>query len=104
VKGDAPGTDPTSVRQGAELLKTLGNPVRLAIILELEEHSARCVHQLVSTLGLSQPLVSQHLRVLRGANLIVGERDGKEIRYSIVDDHVVHIVTDAIRHAQEARP
>jgi DNA-binding transcriptional ArsR family regulator len=46
--------------------------------------------------------MSQHLRVLRGANLIVGRRSGKEMRYSIADDHVIHIVRDAIRHAEEA--
>jgi ArsR family transcriptional regulator len=40
--------------------------------------------------------------VLRAANLIVARRDGKEMRYSIVDDHVTHIVHDAIRHAEEA--
>jgi DNA-binding transcriptional ArsR family regulator len=40
--------------------------------------------------------------VLRSANLVVGRRDGKEIRYSIADDHVIHIVRDAIRHAEEA--
>lgn len=97
-------TDRHDVQRGAELLKVLGNPVRLGVILELEERSGRCVHELVAALDVSQPLMSQHLRVLRAANLIVGHRDGKEIRYTITDDHVVHIVRDAIRHAEEARP
>jgi DNA-binding transcriptional ArsR family regulator len=96
-----PIEQPPLVR-GAELLKVLGNPVRLGVILELEEHGERCVHELVASLDVSQPLMSQHLRVLRSANLIVGRRDGKEIRYAIVDDHVIHIVRDAIRHAEEA--
>lgn len=81
----------------------LGNPVRLGVILELEAHGERCVHELVSALDVTQPLMSQHLRVLRAASLIIGRRDGKEIRYSIVDDHVIHIVRDAIRHAEEAQ-
>ncbi len=59
------------------------------------------MHELVDVLGLAQPLVSQHLRVLRGARLITGRREGREIRYSLVDDHVAHIVTDAITHAKE---
>jgi DNA-binding transcriptional ArsR family regulator len=84
------------------LLKVLGNPVRLGVILELEEHGERCVHELTEILEVSQPLMSQHLRVLRAANLIVGKRHGKEIRYEIVDEHVIHIVRDAIRHAEEA--
>jgi ArsR family transcriptional regulator, zinc-responsive transcriptional repressor len=46
--------------------------------------------------------MSQHLRVLRSARVISGKRDGKEMRYSIIDDHVTHIVGDAIHHAEEA--
>jgi DNA-binding transcriptional ArsR family regulator len=98
-----PPADQPDVIRGAELLKVLGNPVRLGVILELEKHGEQCVHELVASLDVSQPLMSQHLRVLRQANLIVGRRDGKEIRYLIADDHVIHIVRDAIRHAEEAR-
>lgn len=95
--------DRPALNHGAELLRVLGNPVRLGVILQLEEHGERCVHELVTALDVKQPLLSQHLRVLRSANLIVGRRDGKEIRYAIVDDHVIHIVRDAIRHAEEAQ-
>jgi len=94
--------DRPHILRGAELLKVLGNPVRLGVILQLEEHQEQCVHELVASLDVSQPLMSQHLRVLRSANLIVGRRDGKEMRYVITDDHVIHIVRDAIRHAEEA--
>ncbi len=95
--------DQPALNRGAELLRVLGNPVRLGVILQLEEHGERCVHELVTALDVNQPLLSQHLRVLRSANLIVGRRDGKEIRYAIVDDHVIHIVRDAVRHAEEAQ-
>ena len=93
-----------ALTKGAELLKVLGSPVRLGVLLALEEHGDRCVHELTDLLEVSQPLMSQHLRVLRSANLIVGRREGKEIRYSIADHHVIHIVRDAITHAQEATP
>jgi ArsR family transcriptional regulator len=94
--------DPSTVR-GADLLKVLGNPVRLGVILELDARGECCVHELVDRLGVSQPLLSQHLRVLRDARLITGQRAGKEIRYSIVDHHVTHIVRDAIAHGDEDR-
>ncbi|MEL6891772.1 MAG: metalloregulator ArsR/SmtB family transcription factor [Actinomycetota bacterium] len=87
---------------GAELLKVLGSPVRLGVILALDEHGEHCVHELTDRLGVNQPLMSQHLRVLRAANLIVGRRAGKEVRYTIADHHVTHIVRDAITHAEEA--
>ena len=86
----------------SELLKTLAAPVRLALLLVLSS-GERCVHELVDELGVSQPLVSQHLRVLRGAGVVRGARRGREIAYSLVDDHVAHIVADAVSHAREAR-
>ena len=84
----------------SELLKTLAAPVRLAILVELGE-GPRCVHELVDALGVSQPLVSQHLRVLRAARLVESERRGREVAYSLADEHVGHIVSDAIRHTEE---
>lgn len=93
---------PREIADGAELLKVLGSPVRLGVILALDEHGEQCVHELTDLLEVKQPLMSQHLRVLRAANLIVGRREGKEVRYSISDHHVTHIVRDAITHAQEA--
>ena len=59
------------------------------------------MHELVEKLGAPQPLVSQHLRVLRGAGVVRGARRGREIAYSLVDEHVAHIVADAVSHARE---
>ncbi len=85
----------------SELLKALANPLRLAIVLKLAL-GARCVHELVEAVDASQPLVSQHLRVLRQAHLVATERRGREIVYSLADEHVAHIVGDAVNHAEEA--
>jgi DNA-binding transcriptional ArsR family regulator len=94
---------PADVRIAAVLLRTLGNPIRLAIVSELGTES-RCVHELVDRLDTAQPLISQHLRVLRGARLVRTERRGKEVVYTLNDDHVSHIALDAIRHAREEDP
>lgn len=85
-----------------ELLKVLSAPARLAIVVELAERP-RYVHELVELLGMSQPLVSQHLRVLRGAGLVGVERQGREAVYSLADKHVAHIVADAVHHSLEER-
>jgi ArsR family transcriptional regulator, zinc-responsive transcriptional repressor len=84
-----------------ELLKALASPVRLGIVRELASGSRR-VHELVAALGVSQPLVSQHLRVLRATRIVTARRLAREIEYTLTDDHVAHIVLDAIRHAGEA--
>ncbi|HEV7825979.1 MAG TPA: metalloregulator ArsR/SmtB family transcription factor [Mycobacteriales bacterium] len=85
-----------------ELLRALSSPLRLAVVTELSR-GPRCVHELVDVLGVPQPLVSQHLRVLRSARLVHADRQGREIAYSLVDNHVAHIVADAVSHATETR-
>lgn len=63
--------------------------------------------RVADALGVTQPLVSQHLRVLRADHLVVGRRRGREVAYSLGDDHIAHIVGDAVVHAGErshARP
>ena len=67
--------------------KAVGNPKRLEI-LDLLSQAPRTVDCLTQTVGISQPGISQHLRTLRQANLIVAERDGAFIRYRIADDIV----------------
>lgn len=89
----------------AELLKALAAPVRLAATAELAL-GPRCVHELQGSLRaagreVSQPLLSQHLKVLRQAGLVATTRRGNEVIYQLVDGHVGHIVNDAIRHSQE---
>lgn len=86
-----------------ELLRALAAPIRIAIVTQLAG-GQRCVHELVDALGVTQPLVSQHLRVLRGAGVVRGARRGREIAYSLVDEHVAHIIGDAVSHAAEHRP
>jgi DNA-binding transcriptional ArsR family regulator len=92
--------DPQRLEPAVELLKALAAPVRLAVVAELAD-GPRCVHELVTELGVSQPLVSQHLRVLRSAGVVVGGRRGREIEYALADDHVAHVVLDVLRHAAE---
>ena len=84
----------------AELLRAFAHPLRLAIVLEVRT-GERCVHDLVETLDAAQPLVSQHLKVLKTAGVLTGRRRGREIAYAIADEHVVHIALDAIAHATE---
>ena len=86
--------------EAAELFRALASPVRIALVVELAAEE-RCVHELVDALGLPQPLVSQHLRVLRGADLVEGVRRGREVAYQLTDEHVAHIVQDAVKHADE---
>lgn len=97
-----PVRTPRTLAAAGDLLRALAAPVRIAIVLQLLE-SERCVHDLVDALGVAQPLISQHLRVLKSAGVVHGDRKGREVVYSLVDDHLAHIVVDAVAHAEEGR-
>jgi DNA-binding transcriptional ArsR family regulator len=90
---------PAEVQAASELLTALAAPLRLSIVALLDQHGTRCVHQLVDALGVPQPLVSQHLRVLRAAGLVAGSRHHRQVDYRLVDGHVAHIVRAALAHA-----
>jgi ArsR family transcriptional regulator len=64
------------------LFKALGDATRLRLINLLHAQSL-CVGDLQEVLGLSQPLVSRHLAVLRGANLVRTQRQGPRVSYSL---------------------
>jgi ArsR family transcriptional regulator, zinc-responsive transcriptional repressor len=90
------------LESAGELLRALAAPVRIAIVLQLRQ-SQRCVHELVDALAVPQPLVSQHLRILKQAGVVSSERSGREVLYRLVDHHLAHIVVDAITHVGEDR-
>jgi len=92
----------SELADACDLLRALGTPHRLAIVLALDE-GPRCVHELVERLGISQSLASQHLRVLRSTGLVASARRGKEAVYRLADDHVGHIARDALTHGGEGR-
>ncbi len=82
----APGAPPLPAEERERLaaqFKALSDPTRLAIVNQLAGAEESCVCNLES-LGLSQPTISHHLRVLREAGLIAGERRGTWIYYRLV--------------------
>jgi DNA-binding transcriptional ArsR family regulator len=85
-----------------EVLRALASPIRLGIVRQLID-GGREVNELVAALGVSQPLVSQHLRVLRTSRLVIGHRRARAVEYSLADDHIAHIVSDALKHVGEDR-
>ncbi|WP_018155752.1 ArsR/SmtB family transcription factor [Demetria terragena] len=95
--------DSTVDRYGtvSELFAALASPVRAAAVHRLTEHG-RTVTELADELGVSQPLMSQHLRVLRSARVVAATRTGRTTTYTLLDDHVAHVFLDAYRHTEES--
>ena len=68
--------------RAVKLARLLGSPVRLRILLALRE-SPRCVHDLMEITGRSQANVSQHLMVLRVAELVRTTKEGTRVIYHL---------------------
>jgi ArsR family transcriptional regulator len=67
----------------ATRLKALGHPVRLGIALALAREPGTCACDFADVFGVTQPTVSEHLRVLREAGLVTTRRRGTQIFYSL---------------------
>ena len=76
-----------------KIFKALSNSNRLKIFMFLSRRTL-CVNALVNCLGISQPAVSQHLRILREANLIKAEKKGYWVHYSANKEEVKQFVKE----------
>lgn len=88
------------LERAAEIFKVLGNESRLWLVRLLGD-APRSVGELTEATGMSQPLVSQHLKTLRQTGLVRATRHGRAVTYVLADEHVSHVVEDALVHAQE---
>ena len=88
-----PGTE--SFAQAASLFSQLGDGTRLRI-LWLLCHSRECVSNIAAALGVSKAVVSHHLQLLRKSNLVVSERIGQEIHYSLNDTREANLLHETI--------
>lgn len=100
---DAPACSDAVLTRATAIFKQLSNESRLRLLLHLEATPAT-VTELATTLGQSQPLVSQQLRTLREAGLVAGEKHGKTVTYRLADEHVSHIIRDTLQHVAEPDP
>ena len=78
-------------RLHANLCQAVADPKRILIIYALDE-SPRNVSTLAEDLGLPQPTVSRHLRVLRQQSLVLTERDGPSVIYRLADGRIIHVL------------
>jgi ArsR family transcriptional regulator, arsenate/arsenite/antimonite-responsive transcriptional repressor len=81
----SPAISPEDANRLAHVLKALADPTRLRLVSLIASHSGQaCVCDLVDGVGLSQPTVSHHLKVLVEAGLLARERRGVWAYFSLV--------------------
>jgi DNA-binding transcriptional ArsR family regulator len=86
------------LEQAAAIFRAIGDLERLRLLAFLVDGEA-CVTDLASAMKVGLSTISQRLKVLRAEDLIVRRRVGKHIFYSLVDQHIVGLVRNALDHA-----
>lgn len=84
-----------------DLFKALGDSTRASILMYLLSVNCVCVSDLAAELGMTSSAVSHQLRILKQNKLIKSRREGKQIMYSIADEHVLIILDMAVTHINE---
>lgn len=80
------------LKMAASQIKALAHPLRLSILLFIDKNKTVNVNKIYNTLKLEQSITSQHLKILRNANLVTSNREGKLIYYSVNYTKVKRIV------------
>jgi ArsR family transcriptional regulator len=79
------------------LFSALSAPLRLAIVDLLIIHHQLHVHEIVAAIGAPQTLTSQHLRVLRHAQIVQRAQDGRSVVYRLTDPEIAAVLAAAVR-------
>ena len=81
--------------------KTFADETRLKIICVLDSVGSMCVCDIAVSLGMTKSAISHQLKFLKDNKLIKSEKDGKEIFYSLADEHVKDIFEKGLEHLEE---
>ena len=85
----------------AELFKVLGDSTRIRILYLLLKEKEKNVTEIADALNMNHSAISHQLRFLKNAKLIKNRREGKQLYYSLSDDHVSCILDMGIEHVEE---
>ena len=84
----------------ADLFKVFSDTTRIKILYSLMSGERR-VADIADTIGATQSAVSHQLRILKTARLVKFQRDGKNVLYSLADDHVYTMIAQGMNHVCE---
>ena len=85
-----------------ELVSSFGDTTRVRILSVLMKEEI-CVNDLAEKLQMTQSAISHQLKILKQNRLVKSRREGKQILYSLDDEHVLFILTAGVQHIKEHR-
>lgn len=83
----------------ADTMQALATASRVRILGRLK-NGPSSVNDLAQAVGMEPSAVSHQLRLLRHLGFVVGHRDGRRVVYDLHDDHVAHLLEEAIGHVE----
>ena len=85
--------------QLAEFFKIIGDPTRTKILFALDQNEM-CVCDIANVLGMSKSSISHQLATLRKSGIVKCRREGKEVYYTLDDEHVKQVFEVGIEHIE----
>jgi len=86
----------------SEIFKILGDPTRIKIMYSILKNEL-CVCDIAEAIDMTPSAVSHQLRNLKQLRLVSSRRSGKEIYYSLADEHVEELFDVALEHIEEEK-
>lgn len=84
----------------SDFFKVLGDSTRVSILFAIDG-DPMCVCDIAALLGMTKSAVSHQLKILRQSDLVTYRKVGKNVYYSLADDHVRDIIEKAFEHIKE---
>ena len=97
-KGSMP--DETTLYDLSDFFKIFGDSTRMSILFAIDG-GPMCVCDIAELLGMTKSAVSHQLKILRQSHLITYRKSGKNVFYSLADEHVRDIIEKALEHIKE---
>jgi len=82
-----------SYEECADILKAVAHPIRLEIIMRLDEEDGCNVSKIQNNLGIPQSTISQHLKILKNANILSSKRKGTTVCYKVINQELLDVIS-----------
>lgn len=99
TRSETPRPD-EAFQRAVKLFKALGDEQRLRT-LEILARGEACVSEIAASFDEPLSTVSHRMKLLEGAGLVSRRKGGRHVYYGLADEHVVHLVSDALDHVCE---
>ncbi|AJS60786.1 ArsR/SmtB family transcription factor [Paenibacillus sp. IHBB 10380] len=84
-----------------DMFKALSDPTRMKIAYMLDQAQELCVCDVAAVLGSSMAATSHHLRTLKNLDITMSRKEGKNVYYSLKDDHIRILIQMTLEHQRE---